>query len=357
MPDASPASALAVEQPVRVRLLCAHGRVRRVDAAWRRLPVEQLWMGRQAQTIEPVLSRILTVCLQAHLGAAQQAVRAALRAPPEPPAPDGDTLPAIDTRIRLEAARDTLRRWLLDYPRVFGGVWNQNALRAWQGINGTAALAAYCRMYVFGMKPDAWLALDEPALSVWIKTGAALPARWLRSGLFEPLRRTLLPPSVNLLEWATAHAHELLHGGMPTPAPPHAQSDTVPSQRNLPSALLLHRLRRLAQACSDTAMRTHGGLRNADIGIGWARTARGLLLHLARVEQGRVSAYRILPPTLWNTAPGGILASALTGLESAEAERSAQQLLLLLDPCAPFEITLAQETLPPAENTGGVGHA
>jgi hypothetical protein len=79
MPSGSPT--LAAEQPVRVRLACAHGRVQRVDAAWRRLPVEQLWIGQPPQAIAPALTRTLTICLQAHLGAARQAVRVALRLP------------------------------------------------------------------------------------------------------------------------------------------------------------------------------------------------------------------------------------------------------------------------------------
>jgi hypothetical protein len=347
--------ALAVEQPVQVRLVCAHGQVRRVDAAWRRLPVERLWIGQPAQAIEPVLNRTLTICLQAHIGAAQQAVRAAIQTPDA----DADAPQATDARIRLEAARDTLRRWLLDYPRVFGGTWDAAALRAWRGIDGVAALAAYCRTYVFGLTPEAWLTLDDRALDAWIDASATLPACWLARGLAEPLRHHLTLPAVNLLEWAHAHAAQLLRGDVPAAAPSHAQSDVTPTGRDLPSALLLHRLRRLALACIDNPTPEHGGLRCGDIGIGWARTARGLLLHLARIEQGNVTAYRILPPTFWNAAPSGIMIAALTGLATEQAARCTEQLLLLLDPCAPFEleVTLADETLQPTASTGSTTHA
>jgi Ni,Fe-hydrogenase I large subunit len=123
--------------------------------------------------------------------------------------------------------------------------------------------------------------------------------------------------------------------------------------------LLLHRLRRLALACIDNPTPEHGGLRCGDIGIGWARTARGLLLHLTRVEPGNVTAYRILPPTFWNAAPNGIMVAALAGLATEQAARCAEQLLLLLDPCAPFEIevTLADATLQPTASTGSAAHA
>jgi hypothetical protein len=339
---------------LRVRLLCAHGQVRRVDAAWRRLPVEQLWIGQPAQAIEPVLQRTLTICVQAHIGAARQAVRAAGHMPDAK-----DATRTNDAAIRLEAARDTLRRWLLDYPRAFGGssggAWPAAALPGWKGIRDAAALAAYCRAYIFGMAARNWLALDETALNDWIAAQATLPAQWLARGLAPPLRRQPPPAAASLLAWANAHALELLRGDTPAPAPPHALFDVRPAGRDLPSVLLLHRMRQLARACIDDAdAQAQGGLACGDIGIGWARTARGLLLHLARVEQGRVCAYRILPPTLWNAAPGGILTGALQGLAAGDAARCTEQLLLLLDPCAPFTLTLADEA---AQNNGGIRRA
>jgi hypothetical protein len=346
------APALAAKQPVHVRLVCAHDRVQRVDAAWRRLPVEQLWIGQPVQAIAPALQRTLTICLQAHLGAARQAVRAATQMPHEAAAQ------ASDAAIRLEAARDTLRRWLLDYPRVFGGTWAADALAGWKTIHDAATLTAYGNAHLFGMAPETWLALDDKALDGWIAAGATLPAQWLRQGLAAPLRRQSLPAAADLLTWAGAHAPELLRGGTLAPVPPHAQFDMTPTGRDLPSALLLHRLRRLALACiNGDGAHEQGGLRCADIGIGWARTARGLLLHLARIEEGRVRAYRILPPTIWNAAPNGVLAAALTGLARADASRCAEQLLLLLDPCAPFEVTLTDEAQPNAENNGSPRHA
>jgi hypothetical protein len=351
----APSSPLAAEQPVRVRLLCAQGRVARVETAWRRLPVEQLWIGQPAQAIAPVLHRTLTICLQAHLGAAQQAVRMAARAAqhvPVDPAP-----PATDASIRLEAARDTLRRWLLDYPRAFGGAWATEALQAWKNIGGAVTLAAYCRAHIFGMAARDWLALDAAALTGWIAAQATLPAQWLQHGLAAPLRQQTLPAAVDLPAWASAHAGALLRGAMPAAPPLHAHLDVKTNGRDLPSALLLHRLCRLALACTDAAAPEQGGLRGGDIGIGWARTARGTLLHLARIERDRVTAYRILPPTRWNAAPGGIIAAALQGLAQTQAPRCAEQLLLLLDPCAPFEIALADVASQPATDTESIRNA
>jgi|GEM_PF-1902595 len=338
------------EQPLHVRLVCAHGQVRQVDAAWRRLPVERLWIGQPTHAIEPALSRTLTICLQAHIGAAREAVRAALQAP------QGAAPQAIGAAIRMEAARDTLRRWLLDYPRAFGGAWAAEALQAWKGIRDAVTLAAYCRAHVFGMTAQGWLALDEEALNAWIAAQVTLPAQWLARGLAAPLRAQTLPPAVDLPAWASGHAEELLRGGMPAVAPPHAQTDAASAERDLPSALLLHRLRRLALACIDADAPEHGGLLGGDIGIGWARTARGTLLHLARIEQGRVTAYRILPPTCWNAASGGVMAAALQGLAQAQAPHCAEQLLLLLDPCAPFEIEITPVTpAQPDGNNHGTG--
>ena len=80
-------------------------------------------------------------------------------------------------------------------------------------------------------------------------------------------------------------------------------------------------------------------------GIGLARveTARGPLLHLAEVRDGKVVRYVIVAPTEWNFHPAGALVCDAAGLAaaSADAAREAASLLALsLDPCVAVEITL-----------------
>ena len=61
-------------------------------------------------------------------------------------------------------------------------------------------------------------------------------------------------------------------------------------------------------ACIDSFARGEGE------GVAAVQTARGLLLHRARIAEGRVAAYRIVAPTEWNFHPEGPLARGLAGM-------------------------------------------
>ena len=66
------------------------------------------------------------------------------------------------------------------------------------------------------------------------------------------------------------------------------------------------------------------------------QTARGLLLHRARIARGRVAAYRIVAPTEWNFHPEGPLARGLAGMiadDEPALERGATLVVQALDPC------------------------
>ncbi len=80
-----------------------------------------------------------------------------------------------------------------------------------------------------------------------------------------------------------------------------------------------------------------GALRLAPgVAVGWAETARGLLVHRLEAREGRVKDYRIVAPTEWNFHPRGALAEGLTGLsviDGEDARRKAQLLAQALDPC------------------------
>jgi hypothetical protein len=79
-------------------------------------------------------------------------------------------------------------------------------------------------------------------------------------------------------------------------------------------------------------------------GVGWVETARGLLVHRARVESGQVAGYRIVAPTEWNFHPDGALARGLRGARFADegaAERGVRLLVQALDPCVAARIEVA----------------
>ncbi|MCG5234792.1 nickel-dependent hydrogenase large subunit [Xanthobacter oligotrophicus] len=79
-------------------------------------------------------------------------------------------------------------------------------------------------------------------------------------------------------------------------------------------------------------------------GLGIAPAARGLLGHGARVEAGRVAAYRILSPSAWNLAPGGLLERAFAALTPGPGVRRLAPLLVsAINPCVPVTLSFAEE--------------
>ena len=100
--------------------------------------------------------------------------------------------------------------------------------------------------------------------------------------------------------------------------------------------------------------RIRGGKENSVAGqhyrMSWVNSVRGLLLHVAAVENGSVLDYRICAPTEWNFHSEGALAQLVTGLTGAKLAtlKSAIELsALALDPCVPFAVDLVE-----AENEG-----
>jgi Ni,Fe-hydrogenase I large subunit len=71
------------------------------------------------------------------------------------------------------------------------------------------------------------------------------------------------------------------------------------------------------------------------------QTARGLLLHRARIDAGHVSGYEIVAPTEWNFHPAGALAHGLDGMEAddeATLRKHARLVVQGLDPCVACRI-------------------
>lgn len=83
------------------------------------------------------------------------------------------------------------------------------------------------------------------------------------------------------------------------------------------------------------------------LGVGRSDAARGLLIHVARVDEGQVMDYRILAPTEWNFHPRGAVAQGLAALPDAEdgvLRRRAESLIMATDPCVAFELSLVSSS-------------
>lgn len=101
-------------------------------------------------------------------------------------------------------------------------------------------------------------------------------------------------------------------------------------------ARLLDLLDLLAPARSSAVVPTRPG-------IGIAAAVRGLLGHGAQVEDGRVVAYRVLSPSAWNLAPGGILERAFSALAPRpDAPWIARLLLSAINPCVPVALEIRE---------------
>ena len=113
----------------------------------------------------------------------------------------------------------------------------------------------------------------------------------------------------------------------------------------LPGQVLLRhvaRLRELAALLAGTRPPALGLVPLPDrTGLGWVDTARGLLVHLVQLRQGRLHRCRILAPTEWNAHPQGALVQALrdgTAADPAEWRERASRLIQCLDPCVACHI-------------------
>ena len=114
--------------------------------------------------------------------------------------------------------------------------------------------------------------------------------------------------------------------------------------RSRAQARHLARLRELALLLAGPAPSAAGALAlPGGLGLGWAENARGRLLHLARVEQGRAVLYRIVAPTEWNFHPQGALARALVGSAAGDAaalQNRVRWLVDSLDPCVDCRVEI-----------------
>jgi hypothetical protein len=311
--------------------------VHTVSSQWSPLPVERLLIGRGVAEVPARLNATLVLCRHAQCAASAQALAAA-QAGFSPDVMDNEP-------IELEAARETLRRWLIDFPAVFGEAWEKHVIAQWARLDSRTRIADFCEQHVFGMSATAWLTLPKSDLANWAASNKTLPARWLHD-LFDRAERPVSVKPANVLRSVHENAAAFLlasdadaSGTTGSGWPAHAELWNTPGEEpDLASALMTSRLQHLARLCANHAPPASGSLRQGDIGMGWAHSARGLLVHLARVEDGRIAAYRIIPPTRWNLGRTSLLPDALRGLRWSAAQPLARRLALLLDPCAPYRI-------------------
>lgn len=310
-----------------------HGQV---SVHWPRLAAEQLFVGHTPAEAIALAPQLFSLCGYAQQLAATLALAAASG---QPALADTQALAAV----RLEAIRETLRRWLLDWAPACGQPCEPSAI----AVLGRAVtlqdyrqLAAYS---IFGTEPAIWCQYGLDGWQQWAASGDHAAARALQQLLATPPEA---PPALHMLGSAAALAAEphWLAGHHPTwrgkavetsalaryqpLLQPWLDAGHVSAARLLARWLALAAWLGEAEAGSDSCTLAGSGLALLD-------TARGPLLHLATLGgDGCISHYRVLPPTLWHAHPQGCMAQAAANGTAAQVQRR----LLLIDPCVSFTL-------------------
>lgn len=378
---------MSIEGEITVTLHWDGQRVHHVGlASTRPLAAVRVLLGRAPAEAAALVPRLYALCGQAQGTACAAALRAAA-------GHDGETegLPEVNAGVVvLEALQETLWRLLIDAPRslslppqaaalapVRAAVAQAIAAFKAHPDDSPAALAAaagalgkIAREQVYGEPPAAWLARTDPAaFDAWRDAAATLPARALaRLAATAPgLCRsdTALMPGLDDAAWWSAVVPALLQDPLFAQAPTW---DGRPVETGALARLQAQPLVAALIAREGHSAATRFAARLVELATllvdlesprdnapGWVRawtladgtglaavqTARGLLMHHARLAQGRINDYRVVAPTEWNFHPQGALFRGIVGTEAPDEAtlRSRTGLAVqALDPCVGFRI-------------------
>lgn len=295
-------------------------------------------VGQPADRAVALVPRLFSLCGQAQGVAAHLALQAA-----RGELPTAEALNAGGRAVALEAIGEHLWRLLLDWPPLLVCVARQDEFISWR--KRLRAVADQPAASALGVELLAWLEREtlpfadaDPLPSV---VGALLPwqgaAVWAREIIDDAF--ALRPQFAGQPAETGALARQ---ADDPDVAALLAAGDRVAARL----AARYADLRFLARALIEPDLLA-GWLDAAPVAerVGLARveTARGLLLHLIQINDGRVGRYVIVAPTEWNFHPQGAFAREITdcpALSRAQAERGARRLALALDPCVTYEVVV-----------------
>lgn len=285
-------------------------------------------IGRRAEEVAALMPRVFNLCAGAHA----QASRIALGLPVD----------AAAARIaRRERARDHAVALLCDWPSLLGYAPDRAALAGL--ANGSEDSTRRLRDALLGGEIDL-AGSSIKAMEHWLAAGRSPTTR-----LLAHIRATL-DPAWGRAELAMPDAADIaaaLDAGEPGSLRETTAADpwrAAPLLRDLHAregaSLFLRLLARLLDllSCLD-------GAPDAPVlappGIGLARAARGLLAHRARVVGGLVADYRVLSPSAWNLAPGGLLSRMLAALPmSGQTPMLARLVVSCVNPCVPVTLRI-----------------
>ena len=335
-------------------------RVTAVDVDLGRPQAAALLVGKPVDEALAWVPRLFSVCGRAQAAAARAALAAAGQ----------DRAVAAEAEgILAEAAQEHLWRLLRDWPRALGLSPRDDEFAAWYRRLSARPLAAgtagELRAYIDGLLGAGFARLGTfaeleacareggshaaallSALPVEESGGAPIP-RFLAGDLSLatlpcPLdggdRRFIERPTIDGAPAETGALARQRH--QPLVADGLAQSGASLRVRlvaRLHDALAVGRaLAGEADAAWDPARLVAFSALAPSLGGARAETARGVLLHFARLDGERVADYAIVAPTAWNFHPRGALAASLAGaaaVDEAALEALVSRHVVAVDPC------------------------
>ena len=336
---------------------------------------QKLMAGRGPEEAADLAGLLFSLCGKAQKLAAQAACEAARGMEPAK-----DVRQRREREVLVELTQEHAWRLLLNWPEQAGRAPDMpSLLKLRQAAADPAAFAdaleALLETVVLGESADPWLARDLAGFDAWRQAGATLVAK-----LFTDLgdgpdpggsHCALLPALADLDD---AAARDLARRALAEPA-----FCAVPTWRDAPAetgalaragnrpplaawiarrgrgagARLLARLLELAELPQRLRAEADSGGRarvvrawplGDNAGMAGVETSRGLLIHVARLAEGKVADYRIIAPTEWNFHPAGPLAQALAGLETGSGLEAAARLVSQsLNPCVAYGVELVEQ--------------
>lgn len=331
-----------------------------------RPPVARLFEGRSPDEVAGLMPLVFSICGEAQAIACDMACEAAAGI-------GADEGLQTDRRRRIlaEALREHLLRVLASWPAALAEAPDPIVLRAVArhvgavrdgAADAAEALAAFTTEAIFGGRTGCLD--DESAFTAWASEGQSAAARlirqvivsgWADSGAAE----TRFLPAVDgdgIASLLAAADPEPVWNGAPHETTPLARMDRSPLIAALAarhgSGLLVRlaaRLVEIATMTADIATLARAPLERASgpptraradgIGVAQVETARGRLIHLVDVADGRVRRYRIVAPTDWNFHSAGPARQGLTALACdgrGALARRARLLIEAFDPCVAY---------------------
>lgn len=327
--------------------------VARADKPWQARVQSGPDMARTCVDLAPEeartrLASLFSLCGAAHAAAATQALGLL----------EQDRLDACTRDILRDHALDLLHTWPRHLGLTLDRAWLARTLSAGNDANGSEG--KHMAAALTGLETPLPL-LTQADFDLWLKAGltrrtpaplatvlahlrAIVPPAQGETDLPAPDSADLQaiavgtqPPARDASILADHHDTPLLHGliareGVSLFVRVVARALDLLAALSDPARLFV-RTRSLA---ADLSAKPDGTLPGR---LGVARAARGLLVHNATVQNGRVSAYTVLSPTGWHMVDDGLLSRCLHSLPLTDSPALLPALLIsAINPCVPTHV-------------------